>query len=146
MRLSSGLLIVGLRAVAPGGAPQAAAQTLVTFPQAMAMVEQRNERWRAADLSVSRAQEARAEQHGLYWPSIGVTGRYAHLNDQLFVDLSPLHDLLSALNPGATIPPLTATVLRNDPIKATVGANWTVPRRAHPGREPRRRGRPRCRR
>ena len=90
------------------------------------MVEQRNERWRAADLSLSRAQQTRAEQRGLYWPTVGVVGRYAHLNDELFVDLSPLHDLLSALNPGASIPPLSATVLRNDPIKATVNASWTV--------------------
>jgi outer membrane protein TolC len=110
-----------------GGAPTTAdAQLSVTFDQAMTMVEQRNERWRAADLSVSRAQESRAEQRGLYWPTVGITGRYAHLNDELFVDLTPLHDLLSALNPGATIPPLTATVLRNDPVKATVGASWTV--------------------
>lgn len=90
------------------------------------MVIQRNERWRAANLAVDRARESRAEQRGLYWPTIGVTGRYVHLDDELFVDLSPLHDLLSALNPGASIPPLTATVLRNDPAKVTVGASWTV--------------------
>jgi outer membrane protein TolC len=104
----------------------AAAQTPVTFGQAVDMVAQRNERWRAADLSLNRAQEARAEQRGLYWPTVGIVGRYAHLNDELFVDLSPLHDLLSALNPGASIPPLTATVLRNDPFKATINATWTV--------------------
>lgn len=90
------------------------------------MVEQRNERWHAADLSVNRARESRAEQRGLYWPTVGVVGRYVHLNDELFVDLSPLHDLLSALNPGATIPPLTATVLKNDPAKVSLGASWTV--------------------
>ena len=127
MRLSGRLLAVGLGAVFPGEAPAlAVAQTPVTFHQAMDMVTQRNERWRAADLSLSRAQEARAEQRGLYWPTVGIVGRYAHLNDELFVDLSPLHDLLSALNPGASIPPLSATVLRNDPMKATVNASWTV--------------------
>jgi outer membrane protein TolC len=105
----------------------AAAQSPVTFREAMSMVAQRNERWRAADLSVSRAQETRAEQRGLYWPTIGAVGRYAHLNDELFVDLSPLRGLLSALNPAVPIPsPLTATVLRNDPIKATVNASWMV--------------------
>jgi outer membrane protein TolC len=105
----------------------AAAQSPVTFREAMSMVARRNERWRAADLSVSRAQETRAEQRGLYWPTIGAVGRYVHLNDELFVDLSPLRGLLSALNPAVPIPsPLTATVLRNDPIKATVNASWTV--------------------
>jgi outer membrane protein TolC len=102
------------------------AQAAVTFDQAMTMVEQRNERWRAADLSVSRAEQARAEQRGLYWPTVGAVGGYLHLDDELFVDLTPLHDLLSALNPGASIPPLRATVLRNDPFKATVNASWTV--------------------
>jgi outer membrane protein TolC len=127
MRLSVGLLLVGVGSLCPAGAPaMAAAQTPVTFRQAMDMVTQRNERWRAADLSLGRAQEARAEQRGLYWPTVGIVGRYAHLNDELFVDLSPLHDLLSALNPGALIPPLSATVLRNDPVKATVNASWTV--------------------
>src|SRR5690242_14585224 len=127
MRLSYGLLLVVLRSVAPGEGPAtASAQTPVTFAQAMAMVTERNERWRAADLALNRARESRAEQRGLYWPTVGVVGRYVHLNDELFVDLSPLHDLLSALNPGATIPPLTATVLKNDPVKVTVGASWTV--------------------
>ena len=46
------------------------------------------------------AAKSRAEQRGLYWPTVGVVGRYVHLNDELFVDLSPLHDLLSALNPA----------------------------------------------
>ena len=128
MRLApSGLLCIALGSVSPdGGLAAACAQTPVTFTEALTMVQHRNERWRAADLSVSRAQEARAEQRGLYWPTLGITGRYVHLNDELFVDLSPLHDLLSALNPGAAIPPLTATVLRNDPAKVTVGATWTV--------------------
>ena len=76
---------------------------------------------------MSRAQESRAEQRGQYWPTFGVVGRYVHLNDELFVDLSPLGGLLSALNPAVPIPsPLTATVLRNDPLKATVNASWTV--------------------
>jgi outer membrane protein TolC len=92
----------------------------------MTMVEQRNERWRAADLAVTRARESRAEQRGLLWPTVGVTGRYAHFNHELFVDLSALHDLLSTLNPGASIPPLSATVLKNDPAKVSLGASWTV--------------------
>ena len=103
-----------------------AAQTPLTFTQAMALLEQRNERWHAADLSVGQAREAWAEQRGLYWPTVNAVGGYLHLNDELFVDLTPLHDLLSALNPGAQIPPLTATVLRNDPVRATVNASWTV--------------------
>ena len=90
------------------------------------MVEQRNERWRAADLAVTRARESRAEQRGLLWPTVGVTGRYAHFNHELFVDLSALHDLLSTLNPGASIPPLSATVLKNDPARVSLGASWTV--------------------
>ncbi len=90
------------------------------------MVQQRNERWRAADFAVNRARQSRAEQRGLYWPTIGASGRYVHLNSDLFVDLSPLHDLLSALNPGASIPPLRATVLENDPVRVSIGASWTV--------------------
>lgn len=128
MRLvSCSLLCACLRSLSAGGPATASAQTPVTFREAMTMVEQRNERWRAADLSMSRAQESRAEQRGLYWPTFGVVGRYVHLNDELFVDLSRVRGLLSALNPALPIPsPLTATVLRNDPIKATVNTSWTV--------------------
>ena len=90
------------------------------------MVEQQNERWRAADLALKRARESREEQRGLQWPTLGVVGRYAHFNHELFVDLAPLHDLLSTLNPGASIPPLTATVLKNDPAKFSLGSSWTV--------------------
>ena len=56
-----GLLCIGLHGLSPdGGVATACAQVAVTFGQAMTMVEQRNERWRAADLSLGRAQEARA--------------------------------------------------------------------------------------
>src|ERR1043166_542499 len=92
----------------------------------MTMVEQRNERWRAADLAVTRARESRAEQRGLLWPTVGVTGRYAHFNHELFVDLSALHDLLPPPTPGASTPPLSATVLKNDPARVSLGASWTV--------------------
>src|ERR1041385_2428404 len=126
-RLSWSLLVAGLLGGTRGGRPAAAfGQTPVTFSGAMTMVEQRNERWRAADLAVTRARESRAEQRGLLWPTVGVTGRYAHFNHELFVDLSALHDLLSTLNPGASIPPLSATVLKNDPVKVSLGASWTV--------------------
>ena len=66
-----GLLCAGLTGVS---AP-AAAQTAITFRQAMDMVQQRNERWQAADLSVGRAERTRAEMRGLYWPTVGVVGR-----------------------------------------------------------------------
>ena len=50
MRLPYGLLLVVLRSVAAGEGPAtASAQTPVTFAQAMTMVQERNERWRAAD-------------------------------------------------------------------------------------------------
>lgn len=102
------------------------AQTPLTFREALVMTRERNERWRAADVSVDRAGQVRAAQRGLYWPSVGVGGLYAHLNDRLFVDLSSLRTLLLALNPGAQIPPLTATVLKNDPVKVSLTASWTV--------------------
>ena len=148
MRLTGGLLFVGLGAVFLGGAAAtAAAQTPVTFRQAMDMVTQRNERWRAADLSVNRAQEARAEQRGLYWPTVGVVGRYAHLNDELFVDLSPLHDLLSALNPGGVDSAAQRDGAQERPTQGHRQRQLDgVRRRANPGREPRRRGWPRRRR
>jgi hypothetical protein len=60
-----GLLCIGLHGLSPGGGvATACAQVAVTFRQAMDMVTQRNERWQAADLSLSRAQEARAEPRG----------------------------------------------------------------------------------
>ena len=68
------------------GPATAFAQTPVTFSEAMNMVEQRNERWRAADLAVRRARESREEQRGLHWPTVAMVGRYAHFNHELFVD------------------------------------------------------------
>jgi len=62
MRRSNGLLFLGLAILAPGVPAKVTAQTPVTFPQAMIMIVERNERWWAADLSVRRAKEAREEQ------------------------------------------------------------------------------------
>ena len=127
MWLRSALLSLALIGLSPhGGPPTAGAQTSVTFRQAMAMVEQHNERWRAADVAMSRALETRAVARGLYWPRVAIVGGYAHMSDELFVNLAPLQNLLSALHPDAPIPPLRATVLKNDPVRITVGESWTV--------------------
>jgi hypothetical protein len=109
------------------GRPEAAAgQTPLRFEDALTLVRQRNERWLAADVTVTRAEQVRAAQRGLYWPTVGVTGLYAHLNDRLFVDLTPLRGLLQALNPAVPVPPLSATVLKNDPAKVNLTASWTL--------------------
>jgi outer membrane protein TolC len=120
------VLCIGLHGASTLAGTAVAAQTSLSLREAMGLVEQHNQRWRAADLAMNRARELRAEQRGLYWPTVGAVGRYAHLNDELFVDLSPLRDLLSVLNPSVPIPPLRATVLENDPARVTVGASWTL--------------------
>src|SRR2546425_5509184 len=102
----AGLLIGALH-----GAALAQSSSGLTFRDALAITRQRNERWRAADASVLRAQAVRGEQLALYWPTVTVSGAYAHLNDRLFVNLGSLG---------------TATVLRNDPAKVTLSARWTV--------------------
>jgi len=87
------------------------AQTPLSFRDALAITRQRNERWRAADATLLRAEAVRDEQLALYWPTVSVTGVYAHLNDRLFVNV-----------PGVG----PATVLQNDPSKVTLSARWTV--------------------
>ena len=106
-----GLAVAGLLIGAPPGAALAQSSSDLTFRDAFAITRQRNERWRAADASVLRAEAVRDQQLGLYWPTVSVTGAYAHLNDRLFVNLGSLG---------------TATVLRNDPAKVTLSAQWTV--------------------
>ncbi|HYS00508.1 MAG TPA: hypothetical protein VEO58_15915, partial [Gemmatimonadales bacterium] len=105
------LAVAGLLIGAPPGAALAQSSSDLTFRDALAITRQRNERWRAADASVLRAEAVRDQQLGLYWPTVSVTGAYAHLNDRLFVNLGSLG---------------TATVLQNDPAKVTLSARWTV--------------------
>ena len=102
------------------------AQTPLSFRDALAVVRQHNQQLRAADAQVDRSRAARAAERGLYFPSVSASGLYAHMNDRLFVDLNGLRPLLSSLNPAVPIPPLQATVLRNDPYKASLTARWTV--------------------
>jgi outer membrane protein TolC len=102
------------------------AQTPLSFRDALAAVRQHNQQLRAAEAQVDRSRAARAAERGLYFPSVSASGLYAHMNDRLFVDLNGLRPLLSSLNPAVPIPPLQATVLRNDPYKASVTARWTV--------------------
>lgn len=104
----------------------AAAQTPLSFRDAQALLRRHNERWRAADVSVARAEQVRSAQRGLYLPTVGVLGTYAHLNDRLFVDLSGLRGILTASNPTVPVPALSATVLQNDPAKMSFAASWTV--------------------
>ena len=102
------------------------AQTPLSFREALAVVRQHNQQLRAAEAQVDRSRAARAAERGLYFPSVSASGLYAHMNDRLFVDLNGLRPLLSSLNPAVPIPPLQATVLRNDPYKASLTARWTV--------------------
>ncbi|MFL5402057.1 MAG: TolC family protein [Gemmatimonadales bacterium] len=109
-----------------GMTTQSRAQTPLSFRDALAVVRQHNQQLRAADAQVDRSRAARAAERGLYFPSISASGLYAHMNDRLFVDLNGLRPLLSSLNPAVPIPSLQATVLQNDPYKASLTARWTV--------------------
>jgi outer membrane protein TolC len=102
------------------------AQTPLSFRDALAVARQHNQQLRAAEAQVDRSRAARAAERGLYFPSVSASGLYAHMNDRLFVDLNGLRPVLSSLNPAVPIPPLQATVLRNDPYKASLTARWTV--------------------
>lgn len=112
--------------VAPVLAAPVAAQTQLSFRDALAVAQQHNQRLRATQAQVDQSRSARAAQRGLYFPTVSASGLYAHMNDRLFVDLNSLRPLLSSLNPAVPIPPLDATVLANDPYKATLTARWTV--------------------
>jgi outer membrane protein TolC len=102
------------------------AQTPLSFRDALTVAQQHNQQLRAADAQVERSRSDRAAERGLYFPTVSAIGGYAHMNDRLFVDLNDLRPLLSALNPAVPIPPLTATVLENDPYRANITARWTV--------------------
>jgi outer membrane protein TolC len=102
------------------------AQTPLSFRDALTVVRQHNQQLRASEAQVERSRAARAAERGLYFPSVSASGLYAHMNDRLFVDLDPIRPLLSALNPAVPIPHLEATVLQNDPYKASLNARWTV--------------------
>src|SRR4249920_2174732 len=93
------------------------AQAPLSFRDALTMVQQENQQLRAADAQLERSLDSRAAARGLYFPTVSANGIYSHLNDRLFVDLNSLAPLLSALNPAVPIPPLTATVLENDPYR-----------------------------
>jgi outer membrane protein TolC len=127
MRLPGRLLAVGLVAVFPGEAPaMTAVQTPLSFRDALTIARQHNQQLLAADAQVERSRSDRAAERGLYFPTVSAIGGYLHMNDRLFVDLNDLRPLLSALNPAVPIPPLTATVLENDPYRASLTARWTV--------------------
>lgn len=102
------------------------AENPLTFGEALAVARQRNGHLRAAEAQVKRSRETRKEKRGLYMPTISAMGLYGHMNDELFVDLNGLRPLLSALNPAVPIPPLSATVLENDPYRLSLNARWTV--------------------
>jgi outer membrane protein TolC len=110
----------------PGLSVSLGAQTPVSFRDALTMVRQENQRLHAAEAQLERSRSARSAARGLYYPTLSAAGLYAHLNDRLFVDLNDLRPLLSALNPAVPIPPLSATVLENDPYRVGLVARWTV--------------------
>jgi len=102
------------------------AQTPLSFRDALGLTDQHNQQLRAAEAQVERSRATRSAARGLYFPTISANGIYAHMNDRLFVDLDGLRPVLSALNPAVPIPPLTATVLENDPYRIGLSARWTV--------------------
>ncbi len=101
-------------------------QTPLSFRDALTLTRQRNQQLRAADALLERSRAMRSAARSLYFPTISANGLYAHLNDRLFVDLNALRPLLSALNPAVPIPPLSATVLENDPHRVGLTGRWTL--------------------
>ncbi len=112
--------------VALGPSSLVRAQTPLTFRDALGLAREHNQQLRASDAQVERFRADRAAERSLYFPTVSAIGGYLHMDDRLFVDLNDLRPLLSALNPAVPIPPLTATVLENDPYRASLAARWTV--------------------
>lgn len=98
----------------------------LTFREALAVAREQNGQLRASEEQVQRAQASREEKRGLYFPTISALGAYGHMNDRLFVDLNGVRPYLQALNPAVPLPPLTATVLDQDPFRLSLLARWTV--------------------
>jgi outer membrane protein TolC len=102
------------------------AQMPLSFRDALALTGQQNQQLRAAEAQVERSRATRSAARGLYYPTVSAAGLYAHMNDRLFVDLDGLRPILSSLNPAVPIPPLSATVLENDPYRTGLTARWTL--------------------
>lgn len=102
------------------------ADSRLTCREALAVASQQNGRLRASGEQVEQAQASREEKRGLYFPTLSALASYGHMNDRLFVDLNGLSPLLHQLNPAVPIPPLTATVLDNDPYRVSLNARWTI--------------------
>src|SRR5262249_9282992 len=115
----------GLALVAALASP-VCAQTPLSFRDALTMAQQQNQQLRAAEAQLERSRATRSATRGLYFPTISAAGLYAHMNDRLFVDLEGLRPILSSLNPSVPTPPLSATVLENDPYRTGLIAHWTL--------------------
>ncbi len=104
-------------------------ERLLTFDEALAMVDANNPALRAADYQLRAAEQERRAAIGLRMPRIGITGAYAYLGKDMDIDLNGAKGdvnrlagqlLASGIVPTELIPSLQGL------ISPMLGADWSL--------------------
>lgn len=101
----------------------------LAFEEALAAMMRANETVQAAHSEVEQREfDARAAQ-GLYYPRIDVSGRWARIDDPIYLDLNPIRDAMLALHPvvpPAAVPSFEQLVQDDTYWKAQLNLTWPL--------------------
>ncbi|HNX49706.1 MAG TPA: TolC family protein [Thermoanaerobaculaceae bacterium] len=101
----------------------------LSFPDAVTLLQQRNEALAAARAEVSQREEEAGVAAGLAWPRLDATARYTRIDEPITIDLDPIRQVILKLHPNvpsAVVPPFTLQVQDDTFWKADLRLSWPV--------------------
>jgi outer membrane protein TolC len=110
------------------GSPFARAAEL-SYADALALLQERNEALQAARAEVRQRQEEVGAARGLRWPKLEASAQYTRIDEPIVIDLDPIRQVILSLHPNvpaAMLPPFSVTAQDETFWKADVRASWPI--------------------
>ena len=101
----------------------------LSYADALALLQERNEALQAARAEVRQRQEEVGAARGLAWPKLEASAQYTRIDEPIVIDLDPIRQVILSLHPNvpaAMLPPFSVTAQDDTFWKADVRASWPV--------------------
>ncbi|HOO90334.1 MAG TPA: TolC family protein [Syntrophales bacterium] len=108
--------------------PHQGVSSEITFSKALQIMHANNETISAALAKKNQSEEKKMAARGLFYPRIGISGRYSRINEPITIDLNSIRDVITTLHglPSSSIPDFELAVQDEDFWQADLTMTWPI--------------------
>lgn len=108
--------------------PRTGASSEITFGEALKILHTNNETIAAAIAEKNRSEEKKLAARGLFFPHVGITGKYSRIDEPITINLNSIRDVITTLHglSSSSIPDFELDVQDEEFWQADLNMKWPV--------------------